>query len=719
MNRVERSNTGLRDSLLDSLVLYTKLYHKPFSAESLIVGLPIDASLSKEVLFSRNSSKSLFSRAASRAGLKTTIIQKEIKEILSLQLPAILLLSNSNSCILDSFSKDKTKAKIIYPTEDAIDEWVDIEELQKEYLGFAFILKKAIAYDNESKNLNTSGIRHWFWGTLGLSRSIYKDTIIASILINLFVLAIPLFTMNVYDRVIPNNAEETLIMFTVGVIIVFVLDFVLKFTRTYFLEIAAKKSDVIMSSVIFEKVMDLKVSALPKSVGSFASNIREFDSIRNFFNSATMAVVIDFPFVVIFLCVIAYVGGFLVIVPLITIVLVLTYAFFIKDPLHQSIESTHEASAKKNAILIESLTNIETIKTQGMSGMSQYEWEEATGNIAQKGLKSKLLSNSIPTVTNLLININTVGIVCFGVYLIANFDLTMGALIAVMILSSRAIAPMGQFASLLSTYEDTKTSYKMIEEIMQKPQERPAGKEFVKRPVLKGDIEFRSVSFAYPDTDYTVLDNVSFRIKEGEKAAFIGRIGSGKSTIAKLLLKLYEPSSGSILIDGIDIAQIDPADLRRSIGYAPQDIALFQGSIKENILGHFRFVSDEWMLRCSQISTVDEFVRRHPQGYDMPIGERGAGLSGGQRQSVGVARALVSGADILLFDEPTNAMDQTTESNLLQNLKSYASEKTLLLTTQKMSMLELVDRVIVMHQGKKILDGDKESVLKQLGGQNG
>jgi ATP-binding cassette subfamily C protein LapB len=714
VNTIEKAQTVIKDSLLDSLVLFTQLYHKPFSAQSLIQGLPIDANLSQEVLFSTKKSKSLFSRAAAQAGLKTTLIQKDIKDILNLQLPAILLLNHSNSCILDSFSKDKTKAKIIYPTQDALEQWVEVEQLQQEYLGFAFLLKKEVSFDAQSKHLSTSNIRHWFWGTLGLSRSIYKDTIIASILINLFVLATPLFVMNVYDRVIPNNAVETLVMFTIGIVVVFILDAILKFTRTYFLEIAAKKSDVIMSSIIFEKVLDLKISSLPKSVGAFASNIKEFDSIRNFFTSTTMAVLIDFPFVILFLAVIAYVGGAMVIVPIITIILVLVYAYFIKEPLHKSIEATHEAAAKKNAILIETLTNIETVKSQGMNGMTQYNWEEATAHIAQKGLKSKLLSNSIPTVTNFLVHLNTVGIICFGVYLIYSFDLTMGALIAVMILSSRAIAPMGQFASLLSNYEDTKTSYNMINEIMQQEQERPPSKSFVKRPKLNADIEFKNVNFAYPNSDVMVLNDVSFKIKKGEKVAFIGKIGSGKSTIVKLLLKIYEPTSGSILIDGIDITQIDPADLRNSIGYVPQDIALFQGTIKDNILGHYKFIDDERLIKCSRLSTTDEFVKRHPQGYDMPIGERGAGLSGGQRQSVGLARAFVSGADLLLLDEPTNAMDQGTENAILNNLKHYSEDKTLLITTQKMSMLSLTPRVIVMHEGKKVLDGAKQDVLKQL-----
>ena len=710
-----------KDNLLESLVLYTRLFHKPFSSDSLLSGLPIDANLTDQLLFSKDSSKSLFSRAAARAGLKTTLIERSIKDILQLQLPVILLLSNNNSCILESFIDDKTKAKIIFPGEDEpLEDIVEVEELEKEYLGYAFMLKKVFEYEDldSNKKLDLKNHKHWFWNTLGFSKKIYFDCILASILINLFVLATPMFTMNVYDRVIPNNAQETLLVFTIGIVFVFLLDGALKFLRSYFLEMAGKKSDIIMSSIIFEKVIDLKMHAHPKSVGSFANNLKSFDSIRSFLTNATLSVLIDFPFSILFLIVIFYIAGVMVFVPLFIIVLIVIYSLIIRKPLQRSIESTYDASAKKNGILVESLQNIETIKVQGLAGNVQYDWEEATGEIANKSLKSRLISSSIPTVTGLLIGLNTVLVIVIGVYQIQNFELTMGGLIATMILSSRSIAPMGQIAALISNYEDAKTSYKMLEEIVNKPLERPLAKEFVKRPSLKGNIEFRNVSFKYPDSQNYALENVSFTIKEGEKVAFIGKIGSGKSTIAKLILKLYEPENGSILIDGIDISQIDPADLRKNVSYVPQDIHLFRGTIKRNILGSYRFVDDEWLLKCSKTSTTDDFVKLHPMGYDMQIGERGLGLSGGQRQSVGIARALMGNNDIYLFDEPTNAMDQSTESKVLRNLKEDIEKKTLLLVTQKMNMLDLTSRIIVMNNGKKVLDGPKEEIIKKLGSKN-
>ena len=704
------------DSLLDCLVIFTKLYHKPFSAEALIAGLPIEVGKDSPELFSIDNAKGLFSRAAEKAGLKSSLVRRPLSQISPLQLPMIILLSNQGACILDRFSEDGTQAKIIMPAEEAIEQWVEMDVLQDEHIGFGFMIKKAFEYDDENRRTLHLKQKHWFWSTLKLSASTYKDVLYASLLINLFVLASPLFTMNVYDRVVPNNAIETLWVFAIGVSIVYVIDTFLKFTRTYLLESAAKKSDVIMSSIIFEKVLDLKMEYHPASVGSFASNIKDFDNIRSFLTNATMAAIIDLPFAIIFLLVIGYIGGTIVMIPIATMFFILTYAFLIKKPLQESIESTHEASAKKNSILIETLNNIETLKTLGTVNQAQWKWEESTGEIAGKSLKSRLLSSSIPTITQLFIQLNTVMVIVYGVYLIQEFELSMGGLIAIVILTSRTLAPMGQVAALLTNYEDTKTSYETLNEIISQPSERPSGKKFVERPDFSGHIEFVDVTFSYPNTDIPALKNVSFTINAGEHVAIIGRIGSGKSTIQKLILGLYEPDSGQILIDGIDIKQIDPADLRKNIGYVSQDIMLFRGTVKENITYCATHASDAAMIRAAQISGTSEFIKKHPKGYEMPIGERGQGLSGGQRQSIGIARAFLIETPIMLMDEPSNAMDQLTESKLLKSMSRNLKEKTAIFVTQKMTLLSIVDRVIVMNEGRLFIDAPKDEALIQLQG---
>lgn len=599
---------------------------------------------------------------------------------------------------------------------EIVESWTDVEEMEKEYLGFAIMLKKSFnSGTSQSKNLEVEQ-KHWFWSTLKLSSSIYKDVLFASIIINIFVLASPLFTMSVYDRVIPNNATETLWFFAIGVMIVYLIDTFLKFTRAYLIEIAAKKSDIIMSSILFEKVLDLKMAVRPQSVGAFASNLKDFDSIRSFLTNATIVAVVDMPFTIIFLWVIYYIGGDLVFIPLSTILLILIYTFFVRSPLQDSIQQTHEAAAKKNSILIETLNNIETLKSLGIFGNKQWLWEEASGEIAKKSLHTRLLSSSIPTITGLLIQLNTIFIIIFGVYLIQEFELTMGGLIAAVILASRTVAPMGQAAALIANYNEAKASYGVLDQIVSMPVERPKNHEFVHRPFFKGKVEFQNVTFTYPGSDIPVLNNISFTINPGEHVAIVGRMGSGKSTIIKLILKLYEPDSGIIFLDGIDISQIDPVDLRKHMGYTSQQISLFSGTVKDNITFKASYSSDSQMLKASKISGVDDFVRKHPRGYEMPVGEGGVGLSGGQLQSIGIARAILLDQPIMIFDEPTSSMDMQSEAQVVKNLTGYLKNKTTLLITQKINLLSMVERVIVVDSGRVHLDGAKDAVLSNLKG---
>lgn len=702
------------DELLDCLVILTKLYNNPYSAEALTAGLPYDKNLGGIELFSKNNKKSLFSRAAKRAGFASTLVKKDLKNIPNLVLPCILMLKNQRACILQSFCDDD-KLSIIFPGFDGAATLVSRKDIEEEYLGYAFYLKKEFVIKNEINNLKNNPNEHWFWDTIKKSKSIYIDVLLASFIINLFVLAGPLFTMNVYDRVVPNNAIETLWVLALGVFVVYVIDLFIKLVRAYFLETASKKSDIIMSSLIYERVLDIKLSARPTSVGSFAQNLKEFDTLKGFFANASIAAIVDLPFCVIFLITIYFLAGHLVIVPIVVMLLILIYTFSIRKPLQKSIESTYQASAFKNGVLIESLNTLETIKTLGAASSSQWVYEEATGEIANKSIKNKILSSSIPMVTGFLVQFNTIAIVVMGVYMIKEMELSMGGLIASVILSSRAISPMGQVASLISNYEQTKTAYKSLDDIMNMPVERENGKKFVRRNNFLGAIEFKNVSFAYPEAKKESLSGVSFKINAGEKVAIIGKNGSGKTTIEKLIMGLYEPSKGSIHIDGIDLGQIDPVDLREHIGYVSQDIMLFKGTLRENIVYKAPYASDEEIINAANISCVSEFVNSHPLGFDMPVYERGEGISGGQRQAIAISRAFITNTPIMLLDEPTNQIDTQTEAKVINNLKEACKDKTLIVITHKQSLLNLVDRIIVMDNSKVILDGSKEEVLAKLG----
>lgn len=708
------------DSILDCLSIFCKMNGRPYSKESLITGLPIDRDRNTPILFSKYSSKALFSRAASKAGFKTKVLKTKLRTINPLLLPAILLLDNKSeadelhACILLGFDDENQNARITLPEAPDVESEVPIEELEKLYFGFTILLKKELNFKENESALSSIKESHWLWGSFNIVRNVYRDVIIASLLINLFVLSTPLFTMNVYDRVIPNNAKDTLWILAIGVVVIYAIDIVLKFLRSYFLETAAKKTDIIASSIIFEKVLDLKMSSLPNSVGSLANILKEFESIRGFLTSSTISLLIDIPFIFIFLIAIYVIGGQIVLVPVTIIVIILIYTYYAKIKLANSIKESYDAGSSKNGVLIESLSSIETLKSLGATGYSQWKWEEATSNIADKSINTKMISSSITTVTSFLVQLNTVALVIVGTYMIADNNLTMGGLIATIIISSRTISPMGQVSSLLSTFQHTKTTYDALNDIMNLPVEHPQGKKFVARPEYKGKIEFKNVSFSYPNADKETLNNITFDVQPGEKIAIIGKIGSGKTTIQKLLLSLYHTDEGSILIDNIDIKQLDPSELRKNIAYVSQDVLLFDGTVKDNIVYRTPHIDDDKILEAARISGVMDFINKHPKGFDMPVGERGSFLSGGQKQAISIARAILLPYPIILLDEPTSSMDTTTEHKFIKNIKEYEKEKTLLLVTHKTSLLQLVDRIIVIEDGKILLDDRKDIILNKL-----
>ncbi|MBD3612727.1 MAG: type I secretion system permease/ATPase, partial [Hydrogenovibrio crunogenus] len=629
-------------------------------------------------------------------------------------MPCILTLKNNRACLLEKIDLDAEKATVVL--SDAPDGRleVDLKQLEEDYLGYAIYFTEKFQQASKKEDLISTGQGHWFWHTFWDNRGIYRDVLIASVIINIFVLANPLFVMNVYDRIVPNNAVESLWVLAIGISVVYMFDILLKFLRSYFLEMAGKKSDVIMSSKLFEQTLGLTMANRHGSIGAFANNLKEFDSIRNFFTSGTIASLVDLPFVVIFLLVIFFIAGQIVLVPIAIIGLILMYSILMKKPIQSSVEATYEASSQKNAVLIETLTAIETIKSLGVEAHSQWKWEQAVGEIARASLKSKMLQSSIGRVTGFMQQMSTVIIVLVGVYLIKDGLLTMGGLLATVMLSQRSIGPMGQFASLTSTYQQTKTALDSLNELMKKEVERPSGKRFIQHPVFEGSIEFIDVTFTYPGETKPALNNVSFKVNPGEKLGIIGRIGSGKSTIEKLILGFYHVDSGSILIDGIDITQLDPAELRRNINYVPQDVTLFSGDVRENIAYRAPYVEDSEILRAAKLAGVDDFIKTHPSGYSLKVNEGGGSLSGGQRQSIGVARALLLDTPIYLFDEPTNAMDANTEQTMIDRLKKGTLKNTTIVVTHKMSLLQLVDRLIVMSNGKVIADGSKATVLEAL-----
>lgn len=693
------------DPLLDCLVFLTRYYGRVHSHDALRAGLPLE---------NHRLTPELFLRAAERAQLSARVVQRPVEKISSLVLPAVLLLKNRQSCVLMERSADAKQLTVMQPESGEGTHQIALDELEQQYSGYAIFIRSEHRFDDRSPEVLKLHTRHWFWGTLVKSWRIYRDVLVSSFLINVFALASPLFIMNVYDRVVPNNAIETLWVLAIGIAIVYSFDVIMRGLRGYFIDVAGKKSDILLSAMLFERVLGIKMAARPPSVGAFANNLREFESIRDFITSATVVTLVDLPFVLLFLLVIWFIGGPLVYVPLVCIPIVIVYGVLIQSPLRRSVEATYRASAQKGATLIESLTAVETIKHLGAESEVQRKWEQLTGHIAHWGVRSRLLSASVSNVATFFQQMSQVGIVVLGVYLIAEGELSMGALIAGVILVGRALAPMAQVANLAVRYYQAKTALGSLNNVMELPIERPEDKSFLSREQFQGDIELDDVSFSYPGEEKVALRNISLSISAGEKVAIIGKVGSGKTTIEKLMLGLYDPDSGAVRIDGADLRQVDPADLRRSIGYVPQDIMLFYGSVRENIVLGAPYADDNEILEVAKIAGVMDFVNQHPHGFDMQVGERGEQLSGGQRQAIAIARSLLLDPPVLMLDEPSNSMDNSTEAILKRQLSVYAKDKTLILVTHRSSLLDLVDRLIVIDAGRVIADGPKEQVLEAL-----
>jgi ATP-binding cassette subfamily C protein LapB len=702
---IPKKSVSADDPLLKCLVLLTRFFNHPFSEETLSAGLPlVDSRLTPE----------LFVRAAERAGLTAKVAARPLERVSPLVLPVVLLLNDGGACILKTLKPDG-RCEIVDPDTGGVTER-SLEDLRASYAGHVILVRQQMQFDSRTEHSAVPRLEHWFWGVVRQAWPIYGEVLVGSFLINVFALAMPLFIMNVYDRVVPNDTTETLWAMAAGVFIVLLFDFTMRMLRSYLVDIAGKRIDVILSANIFEKAMGIRMEARPASVGSFASNIHEFESFREFITSATITALVDLPFVFLFIAVIFWIGGYIGIVLVLAVPLIILIGLMLQRQLGDIIQQTFRLAAQKQGLLIESLSSVETVKAMSAEGVLQRKWEQLVGTVARLGIRARTLSSAIVNISLTVQQLTSVAVVVVGVYLISERELTVGALVACTILTSRALAPLGQVAGLMTRYHQSVAALRTLHNVMQLPIERPVNKSFVHRPHVRGDIEFRNVTFSYPGQKTPALSNVSFRLAAGERVGLIGRIGSGKSTIEKLVLGLYKPTTGSVLIDGVDLSQIDPATLRKNIGYVPQDVVLFYGSVKENILFAAPHAEDAAMLRAAEIAGVTEFVHPSAQGFDLRIGERGEGLSGGQRQTVAIARALLLDPPVLIMDEPTNALDNRSEETFKAKLDKALAGKTFLLVTHRASLLTLAPRLIVLDNGKVVADGPKEQVMQALSG---
>lgn len=697
-----------RDPLLDCLVELTRIHGRPSTRAALSAGLP---------LLAGGLTPSLFARAAAHAGFSAKVVRRTLDKIDRATFPVILLLKDNEACLLQSWSDDGETAQLLLPDSGQGAVSMSRTELLERYTGVAIFSRPHFRFDQRTPPLVAVPQRHWFWGAVWEQKPIFKDILAAALLINLFALAMPLFTMNVYDRVVPNFAIETLWVFAGGITMVLVLDYAVRLLRGHFISLASNRLDLKLSALIMERVLGMRMTQKPASVGAFASNLRSFESVRDFIASATVTALIDLPFAVVFLLALIWIAWPLVLVPVLGIVLVVLYSYLVQHRMRELSETTFRAAALRNSTLVESLTALETIKAHGAESQMQARWEQTTAFLARVNSDLKLLSASTINGASLIQQLVNVGVVVAGVYLIHDKQMSMGGLIAATMLAGRAMAPIGQVIGLMLQFEGAKNSLAALERIMATPSERSDESAFIHRPEIRGQIEFRNVQFSYPGRQEEALRGVSFKIMPGERVVIIGRVGSGKSTIEKLILGLYAPTKGAVLLDDVDLRQLDPADLRRNLGYVEQDSMLFYGSLRDNITIRAPYADDRAVVAAADLAGLTEFVNSHPEGFDMVVSERGESISGGQRQSIAIARAVLLDPPVLLLDEPTSAMDYPSEAQFKNRIARYAQHKTMVIVTHRPSLMDLASRIIVVDKGRIVADGPRDQVMTAL--QNG
>ncbi|WP_442964965.1 type I secretion system permease/ATPase [Pseudomonas sp. JQ170C] len=691
------------DPLLDGLLILCKLHGCTVTRAGLSAGLP---------LAQQRLGLDLLPRAAARAGLQARVLRRDLSAISALNLPVLLLLKEGRCAVLRRFGDDGRL--LILPSEaEGGEQWVSREELNQAYSGEALFARPRHELEDLRAPLMPR-VNAWFRDTLKLSRWLYSDAILASLLINLLGLMVPLFVMQTYDRVVPNQALSTLWVLVAGLLIGTLFELILRVVRAHLLDQAGKKTDLILSATLFERITGMSMKARPATIGGFAQSIHDFQGLREFLTAVTLTSIIDLPFVVLMLLVIGLLGGWLVVIPLIAFPVTILFALFIQVRLRDTVQKSLALGAVRQALLIETLGGLETLKACSAESERQYQWESTHGALTRLDAHARNLSALATNGTLFIQQFCGMATIVAGVYSIIAGNLSVGALVASYMLGSRVLAPLGQIAGLITRYQQAQLTMRSTDALMALPQERQPDQQPLERTQLHGALEVSHVTFRYGGQNAAALNSVSFSVKPGERIGIIGRSGSGKSTLARLMMGFYAPDEGQILLDNLDLRQLDIADLRNQIGYVAHDLPLLAGSLRDNLTLGARYVSDARMLEVAELTGVSELARQHPQGFDRPVGERGQLLSGGQRQAVLMARSMLLEPPIMILDEPTSHMDNASEDQLRHRLHDWVQGKTLLLVTHRTSMLSLVDRLLVLDNGKVVADGPKEAVIDAL-----
>ena len=653
-------------------------------------------------------------------GFENTLSKRDLQDIPSLAVPLVLMLHNEEAAVVVRIEGVGRNRIYFLRQIDGLEQQLSHDELVSLYLGYCWFIKPKVTADNRSDLPEYHLPKSWFWKVIWRFKGYYYQVILATFIINFLALVSSLYVMNVYDRVIPNQAYETLWVLSIGVMLAILFEFLAKMIRGHLTDIAGKKADLIISSAIFRRMMALRLADRPASAGSYANNLREFESVREFMTSASLLVLVDLPFLLLFITVIFIVGGKLAIVPVIIIPIVIIVGFIVQRPLSRYINESMKESSQRQGLAVEALEGIETLKTNNATGWAQQRWDTYTAKTSASSIKVKDTANFMINFSVAMQQLNTVFLVLFGTYLIHNENtaerITMGALIAAVILSGRALSPLAQVAGLATRFQQAKLALEGLNNIIERPIERVPERKYISPSNIQGNITFENTCFQYQEDGKPAVSNLNLQIRAGEKIGILGRIGSGKSTMLKLASGLYDGSTGNVMLDNIDMRQIDPNFLRSQILLLGQSPRLFLGTLRENmdLARSDGYSSDQELLEALQRFGLDKIIRSHPKGLDMPLGEDGLGLSGGQKQIIALARMTLRNPRIVLLDEPTTGLDQATERISLQAISQWAQDKTLLVVTHRPQVLQIVNRIIVMDEGKVVMDGPRDLVLQRL-----
>ncbi|WP_298971052.1 type I secretion system permease/ATPase [uncultured Roseobacter sp.] len=684
-------------------------FDRPFSEAATRSRIPQDASLSDA---------HHLARALETIGLKSRVVLRDPVAVDAIALPFIAWRKSGDPIVIQGFGNKGKVAQIVDPVEGPLSQEITLRQLRKDIRPDLMLVTRsddrAGAMLSPATAKESAQKPHWFWGAVRANWGNWAQVLVAALLLNLMSLALPLFVMNVYDKVIPNLAYVTLWTLAIGVGIALLLDLVMRTLRANILENIGRRVDLKVAATLFRQAMDTTLLNRPGGAAGIASTIRDFEVVREFFASATFVALIDLMFIGIFVAALFFIVGPIALVPLFAVPVVLVIAIAAQLPIGRSAGRAQQMATKRHVVLVEALSGIETIKSLNAEPLMQREWETAVAASSQINGRTKFWSNVATNGTMLVQQLVSVLIIVWGVFLVSDGVITIGGLIAANILAGRVLAPLGTIAQTIFRAQYAFKSLGALNRFMALPVEQgPAVKSDAR--VSAGAITVDAVTLSYPETQKPALDRLSFDVKPGDAVALLGRVGSGKTTTGKLLAGLIQPDSGSVLIDGIALTQYEPAELRRGIGYLPQSPELFTGTLRENLMIGNPSASDEDIARALYFAAMDEFLAEAPEGLDMFIGEQGRRLSGGQRQGVALARLLLRQPKTLFLDEPTNAMDQRMQTQIIARLEELNLTGTgLIVCTHRQSLAAMARRLIVMDQGRVALDGPRDDVLTKL-----